>query len=49
MGHRDIQIAQIYAEYAPSVHEVAQVNAVFTSTQEGSVDGPRSQAPFLPA
>jgi integrase len=29
MGHRDIQTTQIYADYAPSVHEVAQVNAAF--------------------
>jgi hypothetical protein len=29
MGHGDIQTTQIYADYAPSVHEVAQVNAAF--------------------
>jgi len=29
MGHRDIATTQIYADYAPSVHEVAQVNAAF--------------------
>ncbi len=29
MGHRDIQTTQIYADYAPSANEVAQVNAAF--------------------
>lgn len=31
MGHRDIQTTQIYADYAPSANEVAQVNAAFAS------------------
>ena len=29
MGHRDIQTTQIYADYAPSANEVAQVNEAF--------------------
>jgi integrase len=29
MGHRDIQTTQIYADYAPSANEVAQVNTAF--------------------
>ena len=31
MGHRDIQTTQRYADYSPSVHEVAQVNAAFAA------------------
>ena len=37
MGHRDIQTTQIYADYSPSVHEVAQVNAAFAVAAEAPV------------
>jgi integrase len=31
MGHADITTTQIYAHYAPSAHEVAQINGAFAS------------------
>jgi integrase len=47
MGHRDIQTTQIYADYAPSANEVAQVNAAFAvetaevaTAARGHVHGP---------
>jgi hypothetical protein len=37
MGHRDIETTQRYADYAPSAHEAAFVEAAFGPT---SVDEP---------
>jgi integrase len=33
MGHRDIATTQIYADYAPSAHEAAYVEAAFSLPQ----------------
>jgi Phage integrase family len=34
LGHADAKTTQIYAHYAPSVHEVQRVNAAFASLGE---------------
>jgi integrase len=38
LGHRDIQTTQIYADYAPSENEVAQVNAAFAVVDPGPLE-----------
>ena len=46
MGHRDVKTTEIYADYAPSADELAQVNAAFTveaaevAAARGHVHGP---------
>jgi integrase len=37
MGHRDIETTQRYADYAPSPHESAFVEAAFGTTSEDGV------------